>query len=74
MSAYTDRAAREDEEDRLQRATDDFLSTEFGSWAGEFSAGGKVVADIAEKRVYTKDSYYEVPTQVAGEGDLSVQF
>jgi hypothetical protein len=44
----------------LWRAADDMLATEFGSWAGEFSAYGTLYADTKENRVW-RDGTYEVP-------------
>jgi len=44
----------------LWRAVDDMLATEFGSWAGEFSAWGMLFANTKENRVW-REGTYEVP-------------
>ena len=36
----------------LWEAADNMLSTEFGSWAGEFSAHGTLFADLKERKVW----------------------
>lgn len=40
----------------LWQAADEMLSTEFGSWAGEFSAYGTLYADLKENRVWREGS------------------
>ena len=41
----------EDYDGPLWSAVDDLLSIEFGTWAGEFSASGTVIAKLAERTV-----------------------
>jgi len=43
----------------LWEAADGMLSTEFGSWAGEFSAMGTLYANVSENRVWREGSYEE---------------
>lgn len=40
-------------ESALWRATDELLSTEFGTWAGDYSAEGCVYAIASQKRVWS---------------------
>lgn len=44
------------EEHPLWQAADEMLSTEYGSWAGEFSAYGTLYADLKENRVWREGS------------------
>lgn len=57
----------------LQAAADDLLSSEYGSWAGEFHAGGNLNADTRSRRAWTSDNYYEVPTNQPDVGNIEVQ-
>jgi hypothetical protein len=59
-SEWAIRAGKVSEYHPLWAAADAMLSTEFGSWAGEFSAWGMLFADIKEDRVW-RDGTYEVP-------------
>lgn len=52
-------------------AADDLLSTEFGTWAGDFSAYGTLHANVQERCAWT-DGSYEVPVETSGT-EISVQ-
>lgn len=43
----------------LYEAANDMLATEFGSWAGDFSAYGTLYADLKEGRVWRDGSVQE---------------
>lgn len=49
---YRIREGKVNEWHPLYQAVDEMLSTEFGSWAGEFSANGTIYADLKENRVW----------------------
>ncbi len=45
----------------IWEAADEMLSTEFYTWAGEFSAWGTLYATLSDGKVW-RDGQYEVPT------------
>lgn len=63
--AYRIREGKVNEWHPLYEAADGMLSTEFGSWAGEFSAHGTLFADLKENRVWRdgSQSSYDVDGQ-----------
>jgi hypothetical protein len=60
------------DEHPLWEAADDLLSTEYGTWAGEFHASGILHANVNGKRAWTEGTYETYDDTGMGQFDVSL--
>lgn len=61
-----------DDEHPLWEFADNLLSTEYGTWAGEFHASGILHANVNGKRAWTEGTYETYDDTGMGQFDVSV--